>query len=186
MSKSKEEVMEATFRALCEHGFANLSINKIADKFRKGKSLIYYHFEDKEDLMLSFMDTMQEQLEKDYKELKDLEPEKAIDKLLDKALGIESEEKWESQKAFQEFRIQAHHNEKFQKKFQEIDRVVTENVSDIMSQAGSENPGSSARILLSLIDGAISRKVSTGDREGLQKLKKDIKKTISAFFKKDC
>ena len=46
-SDSKKEIMEATYEALCKHGYAELSIEKIADEFDKGKSLIYYHYDDK-------------------------------------------------------------------------------------------------------------------------------------------
>lgn len=183
MSNSKDEIMEATFKALCKHGYADLSIQKIADESEKGKSSIYYHFDDKEDLMLSFLDFMMDKAEL---EDENKSPRARIDGMLDKALGIESEEQWEFQKAFQEVRVQAQHNEKFQKKFGEADEIFLENVSDIMDKAGAKEPEVAAEIFLSMIEGSISRKVSTGDREGLEKLKEEIKETISSFFNGNC
>lgn len=179
---SKTQIMEATYRAFCKHGYADLSIQKIADEFEKGKSLIYYHFDDKEDLMLSFLEYMMRKAELGQEGL----PEKQIDSMLDKALGIEDEEQWRFQKAFQEFRIQAQHNEKFQEKFREADEVFLDNVSGTMKKAGANEPEVAAEIFLSMIEGSISRKVSTGDRAGLEKLKEEIKETISSFFNGNC
>lgn len=180
---SENQIMQATYRAFCKHGYADLSIQKIADEFEKGKSLIYYHFDNKEDLMLSFLDYMMDKAEITES---DAAPSQKIDIMLDKALGIEDEEQWEFQKAFQEFRVQAQHNEKFREKFQEADKAFLQDISSIMDEAGAENPEVAAEIFLSMLEGSISRKVSTGDREGLEKLKEDIKKTVAPFFEEDC
>lgn len=48
--------MSATFDALCEHGYANLTMQAIADEFDKSKSLIHYHYDSKDDLLAAFMD----------------------------------------------------------------------------------------------------------------------------------
>ena len=34
-------IMDATYRALCEHGYSNLTIDKIDAEFEKSKSLLY-------------------------------------------------------------------------------------------------------------------------------------------------
>ena len=179
---SENQIMGATYRAFCRHGYVDLSIQKIADEFEKGKSLIYYHFDDKEDLMLSFLDYMMEKAELEQKYNS---PSEQIDLIIDKALGIEDEEQWQFQKAFQEFRVQAQHNEKFQKKFREADEAFLEEIRHIMDEIGAKNPEVAAEIFLSILEGSISRKVSTGDREGLEDLKEDIKMTVSHFFEEE-
>lgn len=180
---TKKQIMEATYRAFCRYGYADLSIQKIANEFEKGKSLIYYHFDNKEDLMLSFLDYMIDEARPEHKEES---PSERIDSLLDRALGIEDEEQWQFQKAFQEFRVQAQHNSDIQKKFKEADEVFIEEISNVLGEAGAEEPSIASEILLSLIEGSISRKVSVGDRDGLEELKEDIKHTISAFFEEGC
>ncbi|WP_414838048.1 TetR/AcrR family transcriptional regulator [Candidatus Nanosalina sp. VS9-1] len=174
---SKQKIMDATYCALCEHGYADLSIQKIADEFDKGKSLIYYHYDDKEDLMLSFLDYMQNHMESTHEEIMDLSPEERLDAFLDKALGLEEKERWEFQKAFLELRAQAAHNEKFKEKFGQMDRQILENLEEILSGIGIENRDIS-EIVLSSVEGAASRKVSIGDREGLQEMKGTIKDTV--------
>jgi AcrR family transcriptional regulator len=51
---SEEEIFRATWEALQEHGFADVSIQRIADETDLGKSTIYHHFEGKDDLLTSF------------------------------------------------------------------------------------------------------------------------------------
>lgn len=184
MGDAREEIMDATFQAFLKHGYADLSIQKIADEFDKGKSLIYYHFDDKEDLMLSFLDNMTEKVVGDLKK-GETDTENRIDIILDKVVGIDSEEQWEFRKAFQEFRVQAQHNKKFRKKFEKTEKLFLEETTDIMRENGAKDPEIEAEIFLSLIEGAVSRKIVVNDRKGLEDLKEDIKKAFNAYSK-DC
>lgn len=61
MDDSKQEIMEATHSALKKHGYTDLSIQKIADEFKKSKSLLYHHYDGKDDLLLDFMEYALEQ-----------------------------------------------------------------------------------------------------------------------------
>lgn len=53
---SREAIMRATHRALSEHGYAGLSIQRIADEAALSKSTFYHHYDDKDDLLTSFVD----------------------------------------------------------------------------------------------------------------------------------
>ncbi|QLG64058.1 TetR/AcrR family transcriptional regulator [Halorarum salinum] len=53
--------MEATYRALCKHGYADLTMQDIADETDKSKAALHYHFEGKEDLLLRFLTYLHEQ-----------------------------------------------------------------------------------------------------------------------------
>lgn len=55
-SDTELEVMEATYAALAEHGYAGITIQTIADAFPKSKSLLYYHYDDKEAILHDFLD----------------------------------------------------------------------------------------------------------------------------------
>lgn len=173
MSGSKDEIMEAAFKALCKHGYADLSIQKIAEESEKGKSSIYYHFDDKEDLMLSFMDGMVEEMRSDYHGFEECSPEERLEKLLEVVMGTE-EERWKFNKAFQEFSVKAGSDEQFAEKIREMDQALIEQLEDILEDMGVERPVVRAEILASAIEGAVNRKVSTGDREGLNELRSEI------------
>lgn len=173
--KSKQEIMDATYSALCKHGYADLSIQKIADEFDKGKSLIYYHFDDKEDLMLAFMDHMAEYIEQRNAELENVPADERLDELLNMTLGMQEEGQWEFQKALLEMRAQAPYNEGFAEKFREIDEMVLDNMREIVRSLGAQEPEKVADILVSCIEGAMNRKVALEDKEGLSDLKDSIK-----------
>lgn len=51
---SKEKIYRATYLAFVEHGYADLSIQHIANNTSLSKSTIYHHFENKEALLMSF------------------------------------------------------------------------------------------------------------------------------------
>ncbi|SDM49928.1 transcriptional regulator, TetR family [Halogranum gelatinilyticum] len=50
-----EEVMRATYRALCRHGFAALTMQDIADEADKSTAVLHYHYETKENLLVAFL-----------------------------------------------------------------------------------------------------------------------------------
>lgn len=48
--------MDATHRALCKHGYANLTIQNIADEFDMTAAVLHYHYNTKEELLAAFLD----------------------------------------------------------------------------------------------------------------------------------
>jgi len=50
-SDTQIAIIEATFQAVAEAGYADLTIDKVNDRFAKSKPLIYYHYEDRQDLV---------------------------------------------------------------------------------------------------------------------------------------
>lgn len=175
---SKNKIMEATYKALCKHGYADLSVQNIADEFDKGKSLIYYHYDNKEELMLAFLDFMGEHVRKNHNELDGVAPEKRLDKLLDMTLGVEDDEMWEFHRAFLELRAQVPKSLEFVESFEEIDDLISENIREILDELNVDEPEIMAEILVSAIEGSVIRKVSTDDREGLKELKTNIKDIV--------
>ena len=51
---SRERIFRATYLAQIEYGFADLSIQQIADRADLSKSTIYHHFENKDELMMDY------------------------------------------------------------------------------------------------------------------------------------
>lgn len=74
-----DEIMDATFAALCKHGYADLTMQSIADEFGKSKSLLHYHYDSKEDLIVSFMEDLLEGFLAEFDEDSDADP---LDQLL--------------------------------------------------------------------------------------------------------
>lgn len=55
-AETRKSIMEATHRALCKHGYANLSIQKIADEFDMTSAVLHYHYDTKENLLTAFLE----------------------------------------------------------------------------------------------------------------------------------
>lgn len=55
--ETEQRIREAAFRALAEHGYADLSIKDIGEELNQNLSIIYYYyFDSKDDLLLSMLD----------------------------------------------------------------------------------------------------------------------------------
>jgi len=158
---SREQIMEATYHALRKHGYANLTIAAIADEFDKGKSLIYYHFDDKEELLLAFLDHMQEHLKHDLLCSDETTAEEQFDRFLEMGLAIDRPEMQEFRKALYEIRSQTPHNQAYADKFAELDHVIHEQLADMLDDIGVDAPGETATLILATMDGAVLRTVTT-------------------------
>ncbi|MWV65802.1 TetR family transcriptional regulator [Halorubrum sp. JWXQ-INN 858] len=53
---TREEILGAAFRALCAHGYAELTIQRIGDEFEKSPSLLYHHYDGKDDLLVDLLE----------------------------------------------------------------------------------------------------------------------------------
>ena len=53
---SRERIMRATYRALCAHGYASLTMQDIADESELSKAALHYHYDSKADLLRAFLD----------------------------------------------------------------------------------------------------------------------------------
>ena len=51
---AQEEIMSATYEALCEHGYAALTVERIASELGKSTAAIHYHYETKDELLVAF------------------------------------------------------------------------------------------------------------------------------------
>ena len=71
--------MCATYRALCSHGYADLTMQDIADESSKSKAALHYHYDSKHDLLCAFLDYLYEQF---VERTTDLDADGPLDELL--------------------------------------------------------------------------------------------------------
>jgi AcrR family transcriptional regulator len=55
-AETRTAIMEATHRALCKHGYANLTIQNIADEFDMTSAVLHYHYNTKDELLAAFLE----------------------------------------------------------------------------------------------------------------------------------
>jgi AcrR family transcriptional regulator len=112
-----DAIMGATYHALCKHGYANLTMQDIADEFDKSRSLLHYHYDTKEELMLAFVDNMVGWIGDRLAESDTEDPLARLSEAVDGFVVEPGEEERETfALALVELRVQAVHNEKFRER----------------------------------------------------------------------
>ncbi|GAD52100.1 transcriptional regulator, TetR family [Halarchaeum acidiphilum MH1-52-1] len=178
-SETQTAIMEATYRALCEHGYADLTMQAIADEFEKSKSLIHYHYDTKEELLVAFLDYLIDGFLAKVEDTDDEDPRERLDTLVDTLLaGPEKSEDF--QVAMLELRSQAPYVEAYREAFSANDAHLRSLLADTVRdgiEAGEfrdVDPDRVAETLLVLVDGARSRSVLFGDSDTVEHTRQTI------------
>lgn len=152
-SKGEREIMNATYRAMLEHGYPNLSISIIADELGKTKTSIYYHYDSKEELLISFLDFVVDRFKIDFTEEISESPGTALDNVIERLVPLQlTDEEFHGQIVLLELRSQASRNEAFRERFTEINELLVETICDIIERgidAGSRTSWSSSSVISS-------------------------------------
>lgn len=160
-------IMEATYRALCDHGYADLTIQAIADEFAKSKSLLYYHYDTKDEILVEFLSYMLDQFTvEDAIDTTD-SPDDQLRALIDNFLppSPDSEQR-EFQVALLELRSQALSNEAYREQFTRADRLIKDTLADVLTAGIDDgtfrnvNVDPTVSLLASTIDGAMLRRAT--------------------------
>ncbi len=177
--------MLATFQALCTHGYAGTSISRIAEEFPKSKSLLYYHYEDKEELLSDFLAHLLDQLESELHDDVDEAPLERLETLLDLLAPHDpSEERIRFFQATMEMRAQAPHEPAYREQFQRTDDLVITVFVDAIEDGiadGTFRDVDAERIaefILTSLYGTLDRSVLLEDPERLENLRDELDRYI--------
>jgi AcrR family transcriptional regulator len=164
-STAEEEIMEATYRALLEHGYADLSISRIADELDKSKAAIYYHYDTKGDLLAAFLEFAVDRFEDT--ETGD-EPSEDLEHVTEKLLPVQPDaERRQLQAVLVGLRSQAVTNEGFREQFTQIDERLAATIRGIVERGIDEgtfrdvDPSRVAEHLLATVNGAMCGRATT-------------------------
>jgi len=167
LGPTKEEIMQATYRALGEQGYVDLTMQDIADEFEKSKSLLYYHYDNKETLLADFLGYALREFVDDI-QVQAETPREQIEMLVERLLPERVDEQSYRRKiAMLELRAETPHNETYKERFTEVDGLFKEVVADIIRQGIDDgqfqevDPDDEAELLVSLIYGVRSRRLTT-------------------------
>lgn len=171
-SDPNEEIMRATYRALREHGYANLTIKRIAEEYGKSTAAIHYHYDTKDDLLASFLDYLLDEFRDTVHEVEITDPEERLTLLLDKLL-VDAQDHPDLLVAMLEMRSLAPYEEAFSERFQQNDEYVRYLLSTVVDQGVQDGVFSdvdadhTARALMTIIDGGRTRAVVLDDVDAL-------------------
>jgi len=179
LSETERDIMRATYRALCAHGYANLTMGAIADEFDKSQSLIHYHYETKQDLLTAFLDFLLDRLAEKVADVDADDPEARLELLLD-VLLLGPEDAEDFQTAMLELRVQAPYEERYRDQLAANDASVRALLEEVVAsgvEAGAFAPVAPERaadLVLIAIEGARSRRVVFGDEEPIRRTRETI------------
>jgi AcrR family transcriptional regulator len=167
----KAEIMRATYRALIEQGYSDLTIQGIADEFPKSKSLLYYHYDGKDDLIASFLGFATDRFRREI-EVEIDDPEAQLRALVDQLVPESLDEgEYRVQVALLELRSETPHNERFRQQYAVVDDALKSDIADVLRRgiesgafATDVNPDTEAEVLVSLLTGVRTLRLSTYER----------------------
>ncbi|GAB6861145.1 TetR/AcrR family transcriptional regulator [Haloplanus litoreus] len=171
-----DDIMCATYRALCRHGYAELTMQDIADEWSKSKPALHYHYDTKRGLLLAFLDHLYDAYTDRVAAPDEGTPRARLDALIDAALDPpRADAHRELRTALFEVKAQAPYDEAFRERLgrfddyldTEIRRVVAEGVETGTFRADID-PSTTATLLLTLVNGAHARRVALGTDGGVR------------------
>jgi AcrR family transcriptional regulator len=170
-SAAKNEIMEATYRALLEQGYADLSISSIADHLEKSKAAIYYHYDTKDDLLVAFLEFAVDRFEETIDTETGNEPTEDLKHVVEKLLPLQpDDEQRQLQAVLVGLRSQAVTNEVFREQFTQIDERLVGTIRDIVKRGIDKgtfrdvDSSRGAEHILATVNGAMYGQATT-DRE---------------------
>jgi AcrR family transcriptional regulator len=132
---STDEIMGATYRALCKHGYANLTMQDIADESTKSKAALHYHYGSKQELLLAFLDFLYERFEERIVGDGLDEPDAKLGALIERVMARPDRENDEEfQTAVLEIKAQAPYDDAFRERLGRFDSLLLEAIRSIIDE----------------------------------------------------
>ena len=186
-SDASEEIMRATYRALCEHGYADLTVKRIAEEYGKSTAAVHYHYDTKDDLLAAFLDFVLDQFVDAIHEVETTHPEQRLELLLDKLL-VDLEDHQDLLVAMLELRSQAPYKDAFSERFEQNDEYVRYLLRTVIDHGIDEgvftdvDAEHTARALMMIVDGARTRAVVLDDVGALTTARQTADEYVSAVL----
>jgi AcrR family transcriptional regulator len=182
-------IMEAAFRALCTHGYSNLTIDRINGEFDKSKSLLYYHYDDKDEILLNLLDytvgqfTIEDTV--DPSDDPDIRLQTLIEEILPWTLDAEPRS---FQIALHELRSQALSHEEYRERFARFDQFMSSSIAEIIADGIEEDvfrqvdTERAAEHIYATIAGAMFRRITTDDESAIRTARQGLNEYIDSYL----
>ena len=167
-SETRTEIIEATNRALCEHGYADLTMQRIATESSMTTAAIHYHFDTKEELLNAFLDDLIERFERKLR-CEASDPRERLNAFLDAVFTPSDPTTDDFSVAIMELKAQAPYHDLFRERFLDLDEVMRGVVAEIVedgikaSYFEETDPDEVARLVTTILNGAHARTVALGE-----------------------
>jgi AcrR family transcriptional regulator len=140
MSGTRTDIVDATREALVAHGYAGLSMAKVAANFEGSQSLIHHHFDGKAGLLAALAAAERERAAAKFGELP-ADPAERLDALVDALVGRPQREDPDFDRsadtvvaAFAELEVAARDHEEVAAELRDLDELIRDALVDTVEQ----------------------------------------------------
>ncbi|QSG13299.1 Transcriptional regulator, TetR/AcrR family [Halapricum desulfuricans] len=173
LSETRRELIEATRDAMCKHGFADLTMQAIADESEKSKAALHYHFDTKAELLAETLSYLLAEFIEEVDTGPKGDPEARLRALTEAQLfgpdgrDGDSSDHWEYHAMLIEIQSHAPHDETFAQQFTANYEYVRGLYADIIRNGIEQgvfepvDPDRTAAHILAAIKGARVHHVTT-------------------------
>ena len=187
-AKPREEMMKAVYKALRKHGYADLTMQKIADESNKCKSTFHYHYNTREELLVSFLEYLLTKFKEKIK-IEGKNPTEQLNTLIDKMIYGNLDESAKDHMAFHrdlfELRSQAPYNQAFKEQLTKNEEFIRQEIAKIINKGIEKNEFKDvnsqkiAALIVASIDGARIRQITTNEINALKQVKNSLNQVIN-------
>ncbi|WP_144905557.1 TetR/AcrR family transcriptional regulator [Halobellus captivus] len=161
-------ILHATHDALCKHGYAEVTMQDIADETDLCKASLHYHYDGKHDLLVAYLDHLYERF---TDRLTEPAGETAADRLynLIDTFIVDRQDAPAFQTALLEIKAQSPYDEAFRNRLERFDDAFVREVRGIVEDGieegtfdGDVDPDAVASFLTTFVNGVQTRHVGVG------------------------
>ncbi|MFD1564162.1 TetR/AcrR family transcriptional regulator [Haloarchaeobius amylolyticus] len=159
-----DDLMEATYCALCKHGYAELTMQDIAAESTKSKGTLHYHFDSKQDLLESFLEYLLNEFEARTETVPGETPAEQLHEFVDELLTPSDDSTEEFRTAILEIKAQSPYNEAYRERLREFDTLLQQRIAALVAEGletgafhADVDPEATADFLVTLFHGAQTR-----------------------------
>jgi len=164
-----DDIMDATYRALCTHGYADLTMQDIADEADKSKAALHYHYDSKHDLLCAFLEYLYEGFVDRIENPEGANPHERLLTLVDSVLDKPDDGSEEFGTAILEIRAHAPYEQGFRDRLTKFDDYLVDELEAILDDGIADGTFKSdldaeetARFIVTVLTGAATERVTTG------------------------
>ena len=186
---TEEAIMAATYRALCDHGYAGTTISRIGEEFEKSQSLLYYHYDDKDDLLSDFLAYLLDRLETELAGTAGKDPRRRLESLFEKLAPRDPDrERRQFFQALLEMRAQAPHEPAYRDQFERSDALIvselTETIEDGIETGvfADVDPERTAEFVYSTLSGTLDRCVTLGRWDPIDRTRRELDRYVETHL----
>jgi len=165
-----DEIMDGVSKALARHGYADLTMQDIADECEKSKSLLHYHYDTKEDLLVAFLDQLLTDYEEKLASRTDQSPvERLVTFIAQFVFTPDETERAAFHLALLEMRSQGPFNDRIREQLKRSDELLRDTVADILGDGIEEgvfepvDVDRTAALFVAMLDGARTRQITLSE-----------------------